>query len=164
MISNAVSGFKDFIGGSIQAAADLEQSIGGVESVFKDNAATIFEWGKTAWQQAGLSENAFNQLASSTGAFLKNFGYDADTVTGTTIELTQRAADMAAMFGGPVEDAMAAIQAGLRGQQDPLERYGVSLTAARVEAHALAMTGKEVMASAWASASRRHGWRPTRSP
>ena len=144
MISNAVSGFKDFIGGSIQAAADLEQSIGGVESVFKDNAATIFEWGKTAWQQAGLSENAFNQLASSTGAFLKNFGYDADTVTGTTIELTQRAADMAAMFGGPVEDAMAAIQAGLRGQQDPLERYGVSLTAARVEAHALAMTGKEV--------------------
>lgn len=144
VIAGAFDRFTGFIGGSIDLAAEFEQSIGAVESVFKDSAPAIFEWGKVAAEVAGLSENQFNTLAATTGAFLKNFGYDMDTVTGTTVELTQRAADMAAMFGGPVDEAMAAIQAGLRGQQDPLERYGVSLTAAKVEAHALAMTGKDL--------------------
>ena len=54
VFQDAVSGIKDFVGGSIQAAADLEQSIGGVESVFKDSASVILDWRKTADQQAEL--------------------------------------------------------------------------------------------------------------
>lgn len=142
VIKAGFDNLKGFIGSSIDEAAELEQSIGGVESVFKDAAVIIEEFGKTSAQSVGLSKNEVNQLASATGAFLKNYGFDAEGAALQTLELTRRASDMAAMFGGDVSAAMAAIQAGLRGQADPLERYGVSLNAARVEAEALAMTGK----------------------
>lgn len=132
----------DYMGNAVKAASNLEQSVGGVQSVFGSASQTIFEFGEAAAGAVGLSKNQVNELSAATGAFLKNFGMSADEAAGQTIELTKRAADMAATFGGEVADAMSAIQAGLRGQQDPLERYGVSLTAARVESHALAMTGK----------------------
>jgi hypothetical protein len=51
---------------------------------------------------------------------------------------------MASVFNTSVPDALEAIQAGLRGESDPLERYGVSLTAAKVQAEALAETHKKV--------------------
>lgn len=140
-----VGGFQKltgFMGEAAAAASNLEQSAGGVESVFGAASEKIFQFGESAAQAVGLSKNQVNELASATGAFLQNYGMDADAAADQTLNLTQRAADMAATFGGSVSDAMAAIQAGLRGQADPLERYGVSLTAARVEAHALAMTGK----------------------
>lgn len=144
VFQRAAGAVKDFFGGATSEAADLQQSIGGVESVFGAAADAVFAFGETAANVAGLSKNQVNELATATGAFLKNFGFDQQAAADQTLVLTQRAADMAAMFGGPVEDAMSAIQAGLRGQADPLERYGVSLTAARVEAHALAMTGKSL--------------------
>lgn len=142
VIKAGFDNLKGWLGGSVDEAAALEQSIGGVESVFKDAASIIEEFGRTSAQSVGLSKNEVNQLASATGAFLKNYGFDAAGAAEQTIDLTKRAADMAAMFGGDVSEAMMAIQAGLRGQADPLERYGVSLSAARVEAEALAMTGK----------------------
>ena len=144
VFQRAAGAVRDFFGGATSEAADLQQSIGGVESVFGAAADAVFAFGETAADVAGLSKNQVNELATATGAFLKNFGFDQAAAAEQTLVLTQRAADMAAMFGGPVEDAMSAIQAGLRGQQDPLEKYGVSLTAARVEAHALAMTGKSL--------------------
>lgn len=140
VIQGGVQRLTGYVGNAVSQAAALEQSIGGVESVFGDNAKQILEWGKTAATQAGLSRNAFNELAVPLGAMLKNSGM-AD-FSDQTLVLTQRAADMAATFGGPVDQALSAITAGLRGEVDPLERYGVKLSAAAVEARALADSGK----------------------
>lgn len=139
----AVVGFS---AASVRAAANLEQSIGGVESVFKENADTILAWGNQAADSAGLSRNAFNQLAAPLGAMLKNSGFAMDEVAEKTIALTQRAADMAATFGTPVAEAVTAISAALRGETDPIERFGVSLRAVDVQARALADTGKKAAA------------------
>ena len=79
---------------------------------------------------------------SPLGAMLKNSGLAMDDVADHTIKLTERAADMASVFNVDVSEALTAIQAGLRGEQDPLERFGVSLTAAAVESRALADSGK----------------------
>ena len=128
-----------FITGSISAASNLQQAVGGVNAVFKDNAQTVLDWGKTNAASFGLSQRAFNELAAPLGAMLKNSGASMDEVANRTIELTKRASDMAATFGGPVEDAMTAISAALRGETDPIERFGVSVKAADIEAKALAM-------------------------
>ena len=131
-----------FIGESISAASDLEQSIGGVNSVFGDSAQSIFDWGQTAAKAAGLSKQQFNSLAAPLGAMLKNAG--VENFSQEVIKLTQLGADLAATFGGSVEEAMTAVTAAFRGETDPIERYGVSMNAARVEAEALAMTGKKL--------------------
>ena len=147
VIAGAGQKVMGFIGDSISAASELEQSVGGVNSIFKDSAGQILDWGDNNANAFGLSQRAFNQLATPLGAMLKNTGMSMDQVGGKTIDLTKRAADMAATFGGSVEEALTAVTAALRGETDPIERYGVSVNAAKVEAHALAMTGKTLTSS-----------------
>jgi hypothetical protein len=140
VIAGAAQKITGFIGDSVQAASDLEQSIGGVQSVFKDSAGEILAWGQTAAKAAGLSKQQFNSIAAPLGAMLKNAG--VENFSKEVIKLTQIGADLAATFGGSVEEAMTAITAAFRGETDPIERYGVAMNAAKVEAEALAMTGK----------------------
>lgn len=142
-LSGGLSKAIGLFGSATEAASNLQQSTGGVQSVFGDAAAGILKFGETAANSVGLSKNAFNELAAPLGAMLKNAGFSMDEVGGKTIDLTQRAADMAATFGGPVDEAVSAITAALRGESDPIEKYGVSLKAADIEARALADSGKK---------------------
>jgi len=126
-----------------KAASDLGESVNAVNKTFEASSQQVVQWGEDNANAFGLSQRAFNQMAVPLGAMLKNQGLQLDEVTDHTLKLTQRAADMASVFNTDVTDALMAIQAGLRGEIDPLERYGVSLSAAAVEARALADSGKE---------------------
>lgn len=143
VIQAGVSGLKGFLGDGVQQASDLEQTIGGVQAVFGDAADPILKFGETADQSVGLSRNAFNSLAAPLGAMLKSAGFGMEDVTGHTLDLTTKAADLAATFGGPVEDAMQAISSLMRGETNPIERYGVAIKQSDVNMKALAMTGKQ---------------------
>lgn len=127
---------------SVKAASDLGESINAVNKVFDSASEKVQQWGRDNANSIGLSTRAFNQMATPLGSMLKNQGLNLDDVTQHTIKLTERAADMASVFNTDVSDALIAIQAGLRGEQDPLERYGVSLSAVAVEARALADSHK----------------------
>ncbi len=134
----AVAAFRD----TVKAAVDLGESVNAVDKVFKQNSAAIQDWAVKNANSFGLSQRAFNQLATPLGAMLKNSGLSLDETTNHTIKLTERAADMASVFNVDVAEALTAIQAGLRGEADPLERFGVKLSAAAVQQRALADTGK----------------------
>lgn len=127
---------------TVEAASALGESVNAVNKVFDTASERVQKWGRDNANAIGLSTRAFNQMATPLGSMLKNQGLSLDQVTDHTIKLTQRAADMASVFNTDVTDALTAIQAGLRGEQDPLERYGVSLSAVAVEAKALAETHK----------------------
>lgn len=62
------------IGTALKAAvmegAQLEQSIGGIETLFKDSANTIKAYAVDAWKTAGLSANNYMQTATSFSASL----------------------------------------------------------------------------------------------
>jgi len=139
--------FVAFIQSGIKAASDLGESVNAVNKVFGTASDDVLAWGKANANAIGLSTRAFNQLATPLGAMLKNAGLGLDEVTDHTIKLTERAADMASVFNVDVAEAMTAIQAGLRGEADPLERFGVQLSAVAVEARALADTGKNTAAT-----------------
>lgn len=127
---------------SVKSASDLEQSIGGVESVFKEYANTVEQSSKDAAQALGLSRNSYNQIATIIGTQLKAAGTTIDQLAGKTDDLIGISADLAATFGGPVTDAATAVTSALRGEFEPLRRYGISLSVAAIEAEALAMTNK----------------------
>lgn len=147
LAANVVAGagqkLMGFVGDSIAAASDLGESINAVNQIFGESAKTILDWGKETANSYGLSQRAFNQMATPMGAVLKNLGFSQDEVATSTINLTKRAADMASVFNTSVPEALEAINSALRGEANPIERYGVSVNAAAVEARALAMTGKE---------------------
>jgi hypothetical protein len=142
VLQNAAQGVKDFVGGSVEQASALGESINAVQQIFAETAPQILDWGKANATSFGLSQRAFNEMATPMGAVLKNLGLDQDAVADSTVDLTKRAADMASVFNTDVEDALAAINSALRGEANPIERYGVSVTAAAVAQRALADTGK----------------------
>ena len=120
--------------GAYDAASDLQQSAGAVESVFKDQADTIIGASKTAADAVGLSTSSYQNLATVLGAQLKNMGMPMDEVAGKTTDLIGLGSDLAATFGGTTSDAVSAVSALLRGERDPIERYGVSIKQADINA------------------------------
>lgn len=120
-------------------ASALGETFNAVNKVFGDSAGTITAFGEVASKEAGLSQRAFQQLATSTGSLLTNMGYSTDEAADSTVNLAKRAADMASVFDTDVDTALEAINSGLRGETEPLRQFGVSLSAAEVEAKALAL-------------------------
>ncbi len=144
LIEGGLGQVTDFVNGSVEAATSLGESINAVNKIFGENSKQVLDWGKQNATSFGLSQAAFNQLSTPLGALLKNSGMAMQDVGTNTIELTKRAADLASVFNVDVSTAMEAINSGLKGEADPLEQFGIGLSAAKVEAQALADTGKTV--------------------
>lgn len=139
-----VAAITGFIKESVGAASDLQQSMGGVDAIFGKNAKTIHKWAKGAQTSVGLSENAYNELANVIGSQLKNAGESMDNVGKKTNSLIKTGSDLAATFGGSTADAVDAISSALKGERDPIERYGVSLNQAKIDAEAATLGFKKV--------------------
>ena len=120
---------------AITAGSDLQQALGGAEAVFKGEAAGIKSSAEDAALALGLSKTAYLELATVLGASLKNKGID--DFAGQAENLITIGADLAAQFGGSTQDAVDALASALRGERDPIERYGVSLNEAAIKAEAL---------------------------
>ena len=123
----------------VSAAGDLEQSIGAVDAVFKGSADQVHAFADAAATNLGLTGNEYRELATLMGTQLKNGGTSLDELAGKTDELMVAGADMASMFGGSTADAVSAISSALKGERDPIERYGVSLKQAGIDARAAEM-------------------------
>lgn len=147
VIQKGIASVTDFVGQSEGAAVALGESLNAVNQIFGEASDKVLQWGDDNANAFGLSQRAFNELATPLGAMLKNSGLAMDETADQTISLTKRAADMASVFNTDVSDALAAINAGLRGESDPLEKYGVRVSAAAVEQRALADSGKTVAKS-----------------
>src|SRR5690606_5200075 len=65
--------------------------------------------------------------------------YSAREAAVWTLDLTRRAADMASVFNTSVGVALTSIQAAIRGQADPIDKYGVAVNKAAIEAKALSI-------------------------
>lgn len=129
-IGNAINYGLD----SVDLASGLEQSSGAVEAVFKDQSKIIQDFAKGAAKNLGLSRSSYQSFATIVGAQLKNLGIPIGKVAGQTNDLIDLGADLAAQFGGPTSDAVNALSSLLRGERDPIERYGVGIKQADINA------------------------------
>jgi hypothetical protein len=156
-LRKAADAVKDFVNDSINAASNLEQSVGGTEAVFKEASGRISDFAKTSAESVGLSENDFRNFTTVIGGQLKRMTGDIDFAAGKSIELSQIAADLAATYGGTTKEAMEAFSAALRGEADPAERFNLNLKVGVVQAKAvelgLAKSTKEVSQAAMAQAT-----------
>lgn len=122
----------------VKAFSDLGEAVNAVSVVFGESSKKLEEFANTASTQVGLSKRAFLQAATPIGAALQNVGYSAEEAADKSIVLTKRAADMASVFNVDVSEALTAINAGLRGESEPIKRFGVGLDEASIKAYALA--------------------------
>lgn len=130
-------GIGKFFADAVKGASDLEQSVGAVDAVFKNQAASIKASASAAAMNLGLTRSEYNDLAATLGSLLKNKGIK--DFTGQTQSLINVGADLAAQFGGTTKEAVDALGSALRGETDPIERYGVSMNDAAIKAEAMRM-------------------------
>ena len=120
---------------AITAASDAEQNMGAVESVFKAKTKTIIDASKRAATEVGLAGNEYRELATLLGTGIKNKGIT--DFTEKAQGLVKVGADLSSMYGGSTKEAVEAIGSALRGETDPIERYGISMNEAALKAAAL---------------------------
>lgn len=123
---------------TIDAAAAADDALDMVDSAFGTASKTITGFAKTAADKMGLSQTAYENMAGKTGQILTGFGISQQQAADQTNVLTQRAADMAAIWGTDVPTAMDAIDKALQGQTKGMKQYGVTIDKTEVAARAMA--------------------------
>lgn len=137
-----------------ELAATAEQNVGAVETVFGAASGQVQKFADKSANAVGLSSSSYNELSAITGTALKSAGVSVDELAGKNDALITRGADMASVFGGSTAEAVGAMGAAFRGEFDPLERYGLTLTAAQVSAE-LAARGQDNLGGAALEAAKK---------
>ena len=130
----ALGGISLLTKGAISYASEAEQSYGAAETVFGKYSDKIIEASKNAAQEVGLSGREYRELSSGIGAMLKNMGTPLDQVADKSMNLTSIAADLAATYGGTTKEAVESVNSLLRGEADPIEKYGISIKQSDINA------------------------------
>lgn len=140
-LTKAAVGATAVVGGLVamgknaaDSASGLQQASGAVDSVFGKQAGAVHELARAAANSVGLAQSEYSTLASVLGAQLSNLGVSQGELVGTTDNLISTGADLAATYGGTTKEAVEALGAAFRGETDPIERYGISIKQADVEA------------------------------
>ena len=131
----AVVGIKK----ATDAAADLGEAINATRVTFKQSAGAVVAWSKTAARSAGLAEAEALQAASGFGAMLDSAGLAGDEAADMSIKLTQLAGDLGSLRNVDPTEMLDNIRSGLAGEAEPLRRYGVFLSEARVAQEAVTL-------------------------
>lgn len=131
---------------AVKAAGESQESIGATQTVFGKYSDTIISKSKNERDSVRLTANEYRNSANLIGATLKNQGVSADKLSGKTQQMIQTGADLAATFGGSTKDAVEALGSAFKGEFDPIERYGIGLSAAKVSAEAFKVAGVKTQA------------------
>jgi len=138
----AAAGIGSFVKDSIAQASSLGESINALEVTFSDlSSGAVDELKKMADGAAvnfGLSRTEFNGLAVQFSSFASKIAGPGGDVVGVMEDLAGRGADFASVMNLEVSDAMAMFQSGLAGEAEPLKKFGIDISAASIEAYALA--------------------------
>jgi hypothetical protein len=139
----AAAGYK-----VVQSASDLNESISKSNVIFGSSAKAIQGWAATADQALGLSQTAALEAAGNFAILGQSAGLTGAELGTFSTDLTELAADLASFNNTSTDEAITALAAGLRGESEPLRRFGVLLSENAVQAKAmemgLAATAKEL--------------------
>lgn len=135
----AALGLGDIIGDAISDGANYEQAVGAVEDVFEGASAEIIKFSKSSAKAFGLSSTQALVGAKDFGIFGRAAGLTGPQLAAFSTELLALGSDLAAFGNTTPEEAVTALGAGLRGESEPLRRYGVLLDDAKLRARALEM-------------------------
>lgn len=110
-ISAAAAGIGVIVKSSASAYADYEQNIGGIETLFKDNADTVVKYASEAYKTAGISANDYMQnVTSFSASLLQGLGGDTAQAAEIANEAMVDMSDNANKFGTDISSIQNAYQ------------------------------------------------------
>ena len=107
----AAAGIGKTLGASLTAGGALQQSLGGVETLFKDSAAAVIANAEKAYQTAGMSANQYMETVTGFSAsLLQSLGGDTAAAAAYADRALVDMADNVNKFGSSAETVQNAYQ------------------------------------------------------
>ena len=122
---------------AISAASDFEESTAKIGEIFGDAADSVFDFAEDAAQALGQSKQSVLDAAGTFGTFGKAAGLAGEDLSTFSNDFTGLASDLASFNNTSPEEAVEALGAALRGESEPLRRYGILLDDASMRQKAL---------------------------
>ena len=124
---------------SVSAASDFAEAGAAVGEVFGTSAKTIEDFAANAATTLGQSSTQVLNASKQFGIYGKAAGLAAEENAAFSMDLVTLATDLASFNNTSVDDALLALSSGLRGEAEPLRKYGVLLDDAALKAQAMEM-------------------------
>ena len=133
----AALGFTKGLMPAIQSASDLQENTSKIKVIFGDAGDAITQFAKTAATEIGQSQNTVLAAAGTFGTFGKAAGLSGEALATFTTEFVTLSADLASFNNSTPQEAIDAIGSALRGEAEPLRKFGVLLNDATLKAAAM---------------------------
>jgi hypothetical protein len=139
IIDKAAGAVIDFGKSALEAASSIEESNARLDTVLGTSARKVQAFAATSADAYGLSKQAALDYGGQLGTLFSALGQTNDAAADSSTQFLGLAADMASFNNVPIDDALTALQAGLRGESEPLRKFGVLLDDATLKARAMEM-------------------------
>jgi hypothetical protein len=136
-IGAAVAGAVMTLKPMVEGAAAVAESLAKNRVLFGDAAAAAERFAEGSAEAFGISRREALEAVGVFGSLAHAMGMPQAEGVDLSVTMTKLAADMASFNNVSVEETLTALQAGLRGEAEPLRRFGVLLDAATLKAKAL---------------------------
>jgi len=121
----------------VDAAVDVQESLSKNTVVFGQAAEGVAAFADTAADALGMSRRQALEATGTFGTLAAAMKIPEAQAADMATTMTQLAADMASFNNASPEETLIALQSGLRGEAEPLRRFGVLLDAATMKQEAL---------------------------
>jgi hypothetical protein len=135
----AIGTFTSVIAPAIRAASDFEESTSKVNVIFGRASKSVKDFAKDAAVSLGQSQQDVLSAAGTFGTFGKAAGLAGEDLALFTTDFVALSTDLASFNNTSPEEAVLAIGAALRGESEPLRRYGVLLNDAVLRQEAMTL-------------------------
>ena len=122
---------------AVNAASNLAETQSKVGVIFGTSADAVLKFGESAAETMGQSERQALDAASTFATFGKSAGLAGQSLVDFSTDFAGLASDLASFNNTSPEDAIMAIGAALRGESEPIRKYGVLLDDATLRQAAL---------------------------
>lgn len=131
------AGLASALVAGIKGASDLAESTSKVNTVFGESSSVIRDFSQTAARDLGMTRQAALEATGTFGNLFSALGIGVKPAADMSTKLTTLATDLGSFNNVSSDEALLALRSGLLGEAEPLRKFGVSLSAARIEAEAL---------------------------
>jgi hypothetical protein len=119
-----------------KAASDLGESQNKANVIFGDSVGLVNDFADTAASGFGISKAAALESAASFGAMFDSAGLAENAAADMSVTMTGLAGDMASFNNQDPSEMLDRLRSGLSGEAEPLRRFGVFISEARVQTEA----------------------------
>lgn len=133
---------------AVKEAANMQGAMDKFNVVFRGGTDEMLEWVEAYRKEFPLAKQEIIKFSADLQGLIVPMGVNRSQAAQMTKEWMHLAGALSAFHDVPMEEALNAIRSGISGQSEPLKRFGIVLSEAKIEEEALRLglikTGQEM--------------------